>query len=206
VIAVEETTRQLVDAWLAGFTWTTAPNVSARAHTAAGATSPATEEDDCAPDLPTLAFELNAPADEILLNHSIAREDSPTDQIVYEHGRAESAGQFVFKCRSEAEANEFKREFRSNAWLSMQADGETKMPVVKRLDGTFLDAVLGVPDHIRVMLSPTGFISHPTSNNTAVDDTWILRHAALVSYPLLEIEPPPGSGRMCVVINHQRCE
>ena len=207
MIAEETTTRELVDTWLASFTWTNPPNVSTTPHTPTGATAPVLEEDDCAPDLPTLSFELGPnPADEILYHQPLAREDSPTDQLVFDMGRAESEGTFVFKCGSEAEAALYKREFRDNAWASMRQDGAAKVPVVKRLDGTFVDLALGVPDHIRVMLSPNGFITHPSTPDTAKENTWIVRHSCLVSYPLFIIEPPPGSGRMCVLINHLRCE
>jgi hypothetical protein len=205
--AEETTARALVEQWLQTFVWTTTPNISVQAATPQQATQPATEEDDAVPSLPTLAFRLgpNA-ADEVLLHIPKTRDDSPTDQIVYELGRAESVGSFVFKCRSEDEAKAFKREFRDNAWLSMAADGDTQMPVAKKLEGTFLDdGTAGVDDHVRVFLEPTGFITHPSSNDTAVEDLWILRHACLVSYPLFAVEPLPGTGRMDVIINHVRC-
>jgi hypothetical protein len=207
MIAEETTARALVEDWIQTFTWTTVPTLSVQAQAPQQATQPATEEGDAVPALPTMAFRLGPdPADEVLLHEPLARDDSPSDQIVYELGRAESAGSFVFKCRSQAEAETFKREFRDNAWVSMAADGDTKMPVVKRLDGTFLDdGTIGVDDHVRLFLSPTAFISHPSSNDTAIEDLWVLRHACMLSYPLFSVEPAPGSGRMDVVINHLRC-
>lgn len=205
--AEETTTRALVAAWLQSFTWTTAPNISTQPHTPQQAAQPATEEGDAVPTLPTLAFKLGPdPADEVLLNSPHTRDDSPTDRIVYELGRAESRASFVFRCRSQAEAETFKREFRDNAWASMLADGDVSMPIVKRLDGTFLDPAAGVDDHIRVFLDDQGFITHPSSSDTAIEDLWVLRHSCLVSYPLFFIEPAPGTGRMDVVINHLRCQ
>jgi hypothetical protein len=197
--SLEATTFAAIDAWLAGFTWTTAPNRLLEAHESPGATT-TTEEDDDTPRLPTLDMDMPS-ADELLYNQPLAREDSPTDQIVFELGRMEGKARFIFQCDSKAQAEVFREEWRRNTFQSMLADGEHKMPVVKQLPATYF----GVVDHIRVMLEPQTFLFQPTSEDTVLEDRWVLRHDALISYPLFEVEPLPGTGTMDVIIEHLRC-
>jgi hypothetical protein len=204
-MSLEETTRDIIQAWLDGFTWSTVPTVVVRPHDPTPAVQPATEEDDCTPRLPVIELKMS-PSMSIPYNSPVAREDSPTDQLVYDIGRAEASSQFMISCDSKAQAEAFRGEWRTNLWLDMLADGQTKMPIVKKLDGFFLAVGLGVTDHIRVMLEPENFIYQPDTEDTIGEDLWVLRHDCLISYPILILEPPPGSGRMCVVINHQRCE
>ena len=197
--SLEATVFATIDAWLAGFTWTTDPNRATQAHESVGATT-ATEEGDSTPRLPTLDFIMPS-ADEVLLNSPLARDDSPTDVIVYEMGRNEGSATFQFKCSSEAEAETFREEWRRNVFQSMLEDGEVRMPVSKILPATFF----GVNDLVRVMLEPKTFIFQPESEDTVLEDLWVLRHDALVEYPLLVAEPLPGTGRMDIVIEHLRC-
>ena len=198
--SLETITFAVVDAWLTGFTWTTAPNIATEAHESTGATT-ATEEDDDTPRLPTLDFIMPS-AEELLFNQPLAREDSPTDQIVFEMGRMEGDASFVFKCSSKAQAEVFREEWRRNTFQSMLLDGEAKMPVVKTLPATYF----GLTDLVRIMLKPRTFLFQPTSEDgTVLEDLWILRHDALIEYPLLEVEPLPGTGPMDIVIEHLRC-
>lgn len=193
--SLEETTREIVKAWLDGFTWTVPPNVIVRAHEPVAATAGATEEDDSAPALPTLDFSM-PDTEEILFEAALAREDSPTAQTVFDMGRNEGEARFIFRCRSRAEAETFRSEWRRNTFQSMLEDGEQKLPVVKQLDGIFF----GITDHIRIMLKPKTFLFQPTTQDTGLENLWILMTEALVSFPLFEQEPAASpTGRMCQI-------
>lgn len=196
----EETARSIIEAWISGFVWTTSPNIAVRAHTPLGATDGATEEGDCTPRLPTLDFEMPQ-SDELLWDIPLAREDSPTDQIVYDLGRMEAKATFIFKCSSQPQAETFRQEWRRNTFQSMLSDGNARMPVTKVLPGIFES----LNDHVRVMLEPATFIFQPTSGDTVLENLWILRHDALISYPLLQVESG-STGRICdIVLEHSRC-
>lgn len=197
--SLETITFAAIDTWLAGFTWTTAPNRLLEAAESPGATT-TTEEDDDTPRLPTLDLDMPS-SDELLYNQPNALEDSPTDQIVFDMGRNEGKARFIFKCESKAQAETFREEWRRNLFQSMLEDGEAKMPVVKQLAATYF----GVVDHVRVMFEPKTFLFQPTSPDTVLEDLWVLRHDALISYPLFEVEPLPGSGPMDIIVEHLRC-
>ncbi len=199
--SLEATTRDIVKVWLDGFTWTVPPNVIIKAHAPIDAPAGATEENDCAPLLPTLDFSMPN-TEEILFEQALAREDSPPGPIVFSMGRNEGDARFIFRCRSEAEAETFRSEWRRNAFQSMLEDGEHNLPVVKKLDGVFF----GITDHIRIMLKPTTFLFQPTSADTALENLWILITEALISFPLFEVEPV-ATGRMNEIsLVHHRCE
>ncbi len=118
------------------------------------------------------------------------------DQAILDFGEASAPATFVWRCASEAHAEAFREQFRAKFLLAARDSNDVGVPVLK-LDATFY----GVYASQIAIYTETGEnMVYAASRETGVVDYWILAHSMLVAFPLLVLEPEPGTGIMDILI------
>jgi hypothetical protein len=122
------------------------------------------------------------------------------DRAILDFGGLSMQAGLVWRCASEDDAEAFRSQFRSKFLLTTQEETAGKLAgtFVVKLPATFFDTIAGT---VTLYLQKGNNLIFPERRETGLVDYWVLTHSALVTLPLLVLEPLPGTGFMDVLIN-----
>jgi len=122
------------------------------------------------------------------------------DQAILDFGGVSTEARLAWRCGSEEHAEAFRSQFRAFFLLKSQEEAPNKPPgtLVVKLPASFFGVFGG---EVKLYLEKGSNLVYPERRETGIVDYWVLAHAALVTFPLLVLEPEPGTGFMDILIN-----
>lgn len=184
VDSVQKTARDAIKTWIESLALVPAPTV----------VQVEEPEPDAKRTLPTIEVSFGAEA-----WNTQQRTDAGSigERVIWDYGETEAEGAIIWRAKSEAEAEAFREQFRGFFLLAAEASGTVADTPVLKLPATFFGAVT---DDVLVYFQKAGNLKFAERRETGVVDYWVLAHAVMVTYPLLVLEPDPGTGIMNVLI------
>lgn len=122
------------------------------------------------------------------------------DRGILDFGGLATEARLTWRCASEDHAEAFRSQFRSMFLLQTQDEDPGKLAgtMTVKLPVTFFGVIDGV---VSLYLEKVNNLIFPERRETGMVDYWVLTHSALITLPLLVLEPEPGTGFMDVFIN-----
>lgn len=174
--SVESLVRLALREWVADRSWSTPPTV----------TSDAPEPGD-KPSLPTLACWF----DRVDVANATARELAPG---IFETGQAEAAVTFLFRCTGEAQADDFRTEWRDLVWTAAMDASPTGLAPVLPFRIELAGRSFGCKLYLEASLELAPF------EDTQVRGLWLVRAFGRVAYPALAVREPTSLMDVSIVI------
>jgi hypothetical protein len=185
--SIEKTARATIKAWIEGLGLAPAPTV--------------VQVEEPKPDahrtLPT--FEVTFGAEKWGTHNVGEHVGEVGDRGILDFGELSTEAGLTWRCASEEHAEAFREQFRSLLLLQTQEEAAGKLAgtLTIKLPATFLGVIDGV---VTLYLEKGRNLIFPERRETGMVDYWVLTHSALVTLPLLVLEPLPGTGFMDVLI------
>jgi hypothetical protein len=183
--SLEKTARATIKTWIDALGLTPTPTVIQVEEPAPNAKR----------ELPTFGVDFGPEEWEISYQTEIGAVD--TDRAIVDFGSVAVNATFVWRCGSKADAEAFRSQFRAAFLLYARAQWTVLETPVVTLPATFLGAYEG---EVTLYMESTNNLIYPERRDTGVVDYWVLKHALLVTFPLVVLEPTPGTGIMNVLI------
>jgi len=185
--SIEKTAREVIRAWVESLGLAPAPTV--------------VQVEEPKPDakrtLPTFGVTFGAEEWETQLAEQVGQVG---DRAILDFGGVSAEAGLVWRCASEEDAEAFRSQFRARFLLKTQEEtpGKPAGSLVVKLPADFFGVF---PGTVTLYLQTGNNLIFPERRESGLVDYWVLTHSALVTLPLLVLEPLPGTGFMDILIN-----